>query len=226
MRPAPALAVFAAAAAAAVGSGTMLRRATPPRPTLSELGPSPYPLQDLALAATGSRAAAADLAWVQLLQYGAGVAPPGWEDAPDKPYARLKDMALRVIRLDPSLGRAALYGGGLLGWYHGVERPAEAAEVLHAAMRLNPADPLPSLYLAALAYKEKGRAGEMIALLETSFDDPRTPSQMKTILANLRKARGERAQALALWERILANPADASEHARARAQIAELSGRQ
>jgi hypothetical protein len=226
MRRVPPLAVFAVAAAAAVGAGVMLRRTTPPRPSLAALGPSPYPLQDLALAAAGSRAAAADLAWVQLLQYGAGSAPPGWEDEPGKPYARLKDMSLRVIRLDPSLGRAALFGGGLLGWFHGVERPAEAAEVLHAAMRLNPSDPLPSLYLAALAYKQKGRAGEMIALLETSFDDPRTPTQMKAILANLRKARGERAQAMSLWERILANPADASEHARARAQIAELSGRQ
>jgi hypothetical protein len=60
-------------------------------------------------------------------------------------------------------------------------------------------------------------------LLESSFDHPGTPSQMKTILANLRKARGEHARALELWERILASDADRSEHGRAREQIAELT---
>ena len=62
----------------------------------------------------------------------------------------------------------------------------------------------------------------MIALLEATFDDPQTPSQMKAILANTRKARGEYEKAIGLWERVLENPRDASEHPRARQQLSEL----
>ena len=62
----------------------------------------------------------------------------------------------------------------------------------------------------------------MIALLESSFDLPETPSTMKAILANLRQSRGEYRQALSLWKRIQENDRDASEHARARIKIAEL----
>jgi hypothetical protein len=190
-------------------------------PPLAELQGGPFAFQDASLAAAGFRAPAADLAWIQLLQYAAG-ALPEYVDAPDRGYEHLAKLSLRVARLDPSFDRAVLFGAGILAWYHGVDRPDEAADLLHAGMRMSPEQKLYPLYLAAIAFKKQGESDRMIALLESSFDRPETPSTVKAILANLRETRGELPQAMLLWARILDNPRDASEHGRARAKIAEL----
>lgn len=226
MRPARTAAVLAASVLAVAGAGVLLRRAHDPRlPPLSELRSGPFAMQDATLAAGGFRAAAADLAWIQLLQYAAGNAAPGLEDEPGKPYSRMKELSLRVGRLDPSFHRALLYGAGMLGWFHGVERPDEAAEILEEGMRRSPEQPSYALYLAALAFKRKGEADKMIALLESVFDDPQTPTTMKTILANIHSGRGDDARALVLWERLLANPRDEAEHPRARHEITKIRSR-
>ena len=219
------LAAAAAFFALSLAAGAGMRRAHDARwPSLRGAG-GPFVFQDAALAASGFRAAAADLAWIQLLQYAAGSLPEAGEDRPGRPYDRLAELSLRVVRLDPSLERAVLFGAGILGWFRGVERPEEAAELLHEGTRLSPGRPTYALYLAALAYKQKGESARMIELLESSFERPETPSQMKTILANLRQSRGELEASLRLWERILAEPRDASEHPRARLKIAELRTR-
>lgn len=220
--PRPWLAAAAGAFAATLLCGAAMRRAYAPRlPPLSGLVPGPFAFQDAALAVSGFRAPAADLAWVQLLQYAAGNLPE-YPDGPGHGYDRIGELSLRVARLDPSFHHAILFGAGILGWFEGVERPDEAVELLREGMRWAPEQPLYALYIAALAYKKRGQSGQMIDILEASFDDPNTPSLMKTILANLRQARGERRRALWLWERILASERDASEHARARLKIAEL----
>ena len=100
-------------------------------------------------------------------------------------------MSLRVTRLDPSFHRAALFASGILAWFHGIERPDEAADLLNEGMRRSPEQPLYALYLAAIAYKKVGNTDRMIALLESSFDLADTPATMKAILANLRQSRGE-----------------------------------
>lgn len=216
------LAAAAALFVLALFAGSRMRRLHEPRfPRLSELKPGPFAFQDAALAAAGFRAAAADLAWIQLLQYAAGGVPE-LPDRPGHPYEHLAGLSLRVTRLDPSFHRAALFGAGILGWFHGIDRPDEAAELLHEGMRRSPEERLYALYLAAIAFKKEGDTDRMIALLESSFDLPETPSTMKAILANLRQSRGEHRQALALWQRILANDRDSSEHARAKLKIAEL----
>ena len=143
-------------------------------------------------------------------------------DRPGHPYEHLSELSLRVTRLDPSFHRAALFAAGILAWFHGIERPDEAADLLNEGMHRSPEQPLYALYLAALAYKKQGDTDRMVALLESSFDLPETPSTMKAILANLRQSRGEHREALALWERIRDNDRDRSEHARAKIKIAEL----
>ena len=115
-----------------------------------------------------------------------------------------------------------LFASGILAWFHGIDRPDEAAELLNEGMRRSPEQPLYALYLAALAYKKQGDTDRMVALLESSFDLPETPSTMKSILANLRQSRGEYQKALDLWERIRDSERDRSEHARAKLKIAEL----
>lgn len=219
----PALAVAAAAFALSLAADAGLRRARDPRfPPLSELSAGPFILQDAALAAAGFRAAAADLAWIQLLQYAAGETPPGYEDEPGKPYTHLKDMALRVGRLDPSFSRAFLYGASMLGWFHGVARPQEAVDILEEGMRRAPEQPQFATYLAALAYQKAGDQDKMIETLEANFARPETPTMMKIILANIHQSRGELERALTLWELIRDDDRDAAERPRAVAKIAEL----
>lgn len=216
------LAVSALLFALALFAGSRMRRLYEPRfPRLAELKVGPFAFQDAALAVAGFRAPAADLAWIQLLQYAAGGVPE-LPDRPGHPYEHLAAMSLRVARLDPSFHRAVLYGSSILAWFHGIDRPDEAADLLNEGMRRSPEQPLYALYLAAIAYKKQGDTDRMVALLESSFDLPDTPSTMKAILANLRQSRGEYRQALELWARILDNERDHSEHARARTKIAEL----
>jgi len=215
-------AVSACLFALALLAGARMRRLHEPRfPRLAELKAGPFAFQDAALAVAGFRAPAADLAWIQLLQYTAGGLPE-LTDRPGHSYEHLAQLSLRVTRLDPSFHRAVLFASGILAWFHGIERPDEAAELLHEGMLRSPEQPLYALYLAAIAYKKLGDTDHMISLLESSFDLPDTPSTMKAILANLRQSRGEYRQALALWERIRDNERDRSEHARAKTKIAEL----
>lgn len=208
--------------ALALLAGSRMRRIHEPRfPHLDELQAGPLAFQDAALAIAGFRAPAADLAWIQLLQYTAG-GVPGFPDRPGHPYEHLVELSLRVTRLDPSFHRAALFAAGILAWFNGIERPKEAADLLTEGMRRSPEQPLYALYLAALAYKKQGDTDRMVTLLESSFDLPETPSTMKAILANLRQSRGQYQEAIALWERIRANERDQSEHARAKIKITEL----
>ncbi|MDD5303539.1 MAG: tetratricopeptide repeat protein [Elusimicrobia bacterium] len=216
------LVLAAALFALALFAGSRMRRLHEPRfPHLAELKAGPFAFQDAALAAAGFRAPAADLAWIQLLQYTAGDVPE-FPDRPGHPYEHLSELSLRVTRLDPSFHRAVLFAAGILAWFHGIDRPDEAADLLNEGMRRSPEQPLYALYLAALAYQKQGDTDRMIALLESSFDLPDTPSTMKAILANLRQSRGEYREALALWERIRENDRDRSEHARAKVKIDEL----
>ncbi|MEK7389608.1 MAG: tetratricopeptide repeat protein [Elusimicrobiota bacterium] len=217
------LLLAAAFFALALAADDRMRLLHQPRfPLLGELKGGPFAFQDVALAASGFRAPAADIAWIQLLQYAAGNLP-ALADSPHRPYEHLAQMSLRVARLDPSFHRAILFGAGMMAWYENVKRPDEAADILQEGLRLAPEQPMYSLYLAALAYKKQGDTERMIALLESLVDRPETPSQMKAILANLRQSRGQYPQALELWRKILDSDRDASEHSRARLKINELN---
>jgi len=218
---APALAVAALGAALALGAEPALNRGLRPLPPLSELPSTPYSLQDAGLVSAGMRAAAADLAWVQLLQYSGGNLP----DLPDSHgivFEHMKDMSLRVARLDPSFHRAYLYGAGVLGWFQNTQRPDEAVAILEEGIRRDPGQPLYSEYVAALAFQKRGDTAQMVALLQSIAADPTSPIEMKAILANMYKTRGDYERALALWDEMLDNDAEAREWPRARIQVADI----
>ena len=213
------------AAAAALGAALLLqpvvRERARPLPSLGTLPATPYALQDAALASGGLRAAAADLAWVQMLQYSAG-GVTDMPDRPGRPYDHLKDLALRVARLDPSYHRAYLYAAGILAWFKNVDRPDEAVEVLREGMRNDPGQRSYPIYIAAIAYKKKGDVDSMTSLLESTLDDPHSPVEMKSILANVYKSRGRYEDALRVWDAILGDPTAEREWPRARLQTAEI----
>ncbi len=207
----PALAVAALGAALAVGADGPLQRGAREFPPLSALPATPLSLQDVALASAGFRAVAADLAWVQLLQYAAGSLPQ-WPDAPGRSYEHIMPLCLRVARLDPAFHRAYYFGAGILGWFHGIDRPDDAIELLREGQRSDPGEKRYALYIAALAYQKKGDVDKTVALLEVLVDDPAAPALLKPILANLYKKRGDYAKAIALWERVLDDENAAAEH--------------
>jgi hypothetical protein len=215
------LGVAALGAALALGVQPVMIEGARKFPSLSTFPTTPYTLEDVALTSVGMRAAAADLAWIQLLQYSAG-GMIEMTDAPGKSFEYIKPMTLRVVRLDPSFHRAYLYGASVLGWFHTVERYDDAVEILHEGMRNDPGQPLYSEYIAALAFQKKGDTAKMMEILVAAAADPRSPIEMKAILANLYKKRGDYARSLALWEEMLDNPDEAREWPRARLQAADL----
>ena len=218
MRP---LGVAALGAALALAVQPALIKGARSFPPLATLPSTPYSLQDAALVSAGLRAPAADLAWVQLLQYSAG----GLADLEDKPgaaFTYIKPMAERVVRLDPAFHRGYLYGAGVLGWFKNVQQYDDAVDLLREGMRNDPGQPLYSEYIAALAFQKHGDTAKMLAILETAAADPHSPIEMKAILANIYKKQGEYAKALSLWEEMLDNEDEAREWPRARGQIADI----
>lgn len=219
-----ALGVAALGAGLALAVQPVMIRGARPFPPLSELPSTPYSLQDAAMAAAGLRAAAADLAWIELLQYAAG----GLTEVPDEPgreFEHVKPLTERVVRLDPSFHRAYLFGAGMLGWFQNLQRYDDAIDLLRQGLRDDPGQPLYAEYIAALAYQKRGDTSKALAVLEPLADDPRSPVIMKEILANLYKEKGEYAKALAVWEIILDDESQSREWPRARQQIAEIRGR-
>lgn len=218
MRFSPAIGAAGVAAVLAGGVGIRASQGFPP---LSELPSTPFSLQDAAMASSGLRAVGADLAWIQLLQYAAGGLPELTDD-PSRPYDHLSTLALRVARLDPSFHRAYLFGASMLAWFNNIQRTDEAVALLKEGMRRDPGQPLYSVYIAALAYRNRGEADKMIAILEPTLGDPNSPIEMKAIIANLYKTRGEYSRALILWEQMLEHESERREWPRARVQIAEI----
>jgi tetratricopeptide (TPR) repeat protein len=219
-----ALGVAALGAGLALAVQPVLIRTSRPFPPLSELPPTPYSLQDAAMAAAGLRAAAADLAWIELLQYAAG----GLTEVPDEPgreFEHVRPLTERVVRLDPSFHRAYLFGAGMLGWFQNLRRYDDAIELLRQGLRDDPGQPLYAEYIAALAYQKRGDTTKALAVLEPLADDPRSPVVMREILANLYKEKGEYAKSLAIWEAILDEEGLSSEWPRAKLQISEIRGR-
>ena len=215
----PALVAAALGFALALAVQPALRQGLREFPPLSRIPVTPFSVQDAAFASAGLRAVAADLAWIQLLQYLGNDLP---EMTDTIAYEHIKTLSLRVARLDPAFHRAYLFGASILAWFPSVNRPDEAVEILQEGMREDPGQPLYSVYIAALAYKRRGDADKMIALLASTMDDPKSPIEMKAIIANLYKSRGEYEKALALWDGILDSELEAREWPRARIQVAEI----
>jgi tetratricopeptide (TPR) repeat protein len=217
------LLIAAVAAAVALSADAALVRSVPDLPPLSELPSTPFTTRDAAFASAGLRRAAADLAWIQLLQY-AGHGLDEIKDGRESSLPSLLPLALRVVRLDPSFKRGYLFAASILGWAPEVNRPDQAVALLEECLRREPGEKLCSLYLGALAFQKKGDTGRMVSLLESTLDDPRAPLMMRPLLANIYKERKEYAKALKLWEIILDDERAGNDHARAVKQIAELKG--
>ncbi len=215
------LVAAALGAALAIGADVPLSRQAATFPPLSQLPSTPFAVQDASLASAGLRAGAADIAWIQLLEY-AGHGLPELPEAGGPVSPSLQKLTMRVVSLDPRFHRAYLYGASILGWEPGVNRPEQAAEVLQECLVRDPGEKLCPLYLAALTFQKKGDPERMLGVLESTLDDPRAPLMMRPLLANIYKKRGDYRKSLALWEIILDDEREQNDHPRAVKQITEL----
>lgn len=185
--------------------------------------------RDLGFLLFGLRRLAADMAWISVLQYfgsrefAEDAAPQGHEHFHEGgTYPALKKMVLRVMRLDPSLHYATLYGAGALGWM--LNRPQEALELLQEGIKNNPTHWRFRLYVGALLYREKEQFSEMLKLLEEAIQFPDCPTLMKSILANIYKERKNYRRALEIWLEVMEDEkTDSWYKMQAEKQIKDLS---
>jgi hypothetical protein len=213
--------VFPFVILAGLGFSGMHRAFPWPYPPFEQLILRRSGLQDVSLITAGFRCLAADLAWIELLQYVGGGFLPG-EDT-TRAYAELKPMTLRVTRIDPYFRHAYLYSGSMLAFFRNINRPQEALDVLFEGMRKNPTYWPLRTTAAAIGFMKKDQFDRMAQELEASIQHPECPSLVKSILANGYKAHGRTADALRVWKIMLNDPNDELYHAKAEQEIKLLT---
>jgi hypothetical protein len=198
-----------------------MHRAFPwPYPTFDQLMTHRSGLQDVSLMTAGFRPLAADLAWIELLQYVGGGFLPG-EDR-TRGYAELESMTLRVTRIDPYFRHAYLYSGSMLAFFRNINRPQEALDVLFEGIKNNPEYWPLRTTAAAIGFQKADQFDRMALALEASIQYPDCPSLVKSILANGYKAHHRPRDAIRIWENVLSNPKDELYHAKAEQEIKGL----
>lgn len=196
----------------------MHRLYRPNFPPLNQLIRSEHMFQDAAFVAMGFRRMGADVAWVQLLQ--------SMSEADqrflNRSYPHLKDDTLRVTRIDPYFHKAYLFGAATLAWIRTINRPAEALEVLQEGVAYNPHYWQFRMYVAGIGYSVSNQFDKMVHMLEDAVSQPDCPTTVKSVLANAYKQQRRYAEAINIWNIILANPKSRDYHDRARHEIPVL----
>lgn len=168
-------------------------------------------LIDLGGIVAGTRRIAADIAWIQLLQY---YGTPEITEEHLKTctksthdecgleygkghYSDFLKLTLRIVRLDPTFYYTYLYSAGALAW--NLERIDEALQVLKEGMKHNPKYWKFRLYLAGITYKQLNQYKEMVKMLEEAITYTDCPNMIKSILANIYELERRYYDALKLW---------------------------
>jgi len=197
------------------GAHAAMRRAySLPFPPLETLVATGRSLQDVGITAGGFRRAAADLAWVQFLQYLA--APGGWS------AEGVRDQTLRVTRLDPRFKEAYIYGAGILGFFRNMDHPHMAIAILREGIQHNPHEWQLHATLAAIVYRVEEKPEKMLRELERLAHAPDAPPVIRGILGNTYLSMGELEKSMVMWELILESPAPEGERERAKGKIREI----
>ena len=187
----------------ALSQNRIERRFRWPFPALNELQVSENYAGDLGALFLGAHRVAADIAYIQLLQYyGMGeeevnagrpklVTPWGHQIGDDEAgvYPRLLEKATRLLRLDPYFNAAILEAAGALAFNQ--VRIEESLSLLQEAIQRDPAFYRYHLYVAAILYRSKGNDVELIKTLEEAMNYNDCPPLLQNILGNLLKKMGQ-----------------------------------
>jgi tetratricopeptide (TPR) repeat protein len=188
-------------------------------PLTASLSTPESDLTDFAGIALGMRRLAADLAWIQTLQYyGTPEADQSEADFENGwgHYPKFLALCQRVTHIDPFFTAAYYYGSAVLGW--NLNRLDEATELLKEGIAKNPKEWRLEQYLAALAYQKNHDMKNLAKFLESMVQDPDCPNLLKAILANIYKKQGDYAKAIKLWL-VIYDSGDPAYHLRAQEQI-------
>ncbi len=199
-----------------------------PFPDYSQLVFGNDRLQDMAFLSTGFRRLAADVAWIQYLQFlgvrdfgrGGYATPEELESGVQYPGLMLR--TLRIVRLDPWFRQAYLYGASVFAWSNATKDPQNAVKLLKEGIHYDPDYWMYHTFLAAIAFKEKDNFDEMAETLEKALQHPDCPAVIKSILANFYKAEKRYADALRIWTGLLADDNAEEYHERAAGEIVRL----
>lgn len=204
---------------------------TLPWPPLRDLITRDESPQDVLMTLAGFRRLAADIAWVQMLQYvGEEEAFEGHSHFRDEQHPHkekpvdLFERAMRITRLDPYFHDAYLYGAGVLAWTPRLEQTDKALEILKEGKRWNPEYWPIQTYTVAILYKKQLKVPEMTALLERTIRQPDCPITVKSVLANYYKQQKQYGDAIRIWNVVLENPNDRWYADHARQQINLIHG--
>jgi tetratricopeptide (TPR) repeat protein len=180
-------------------------------------------IQDVLGVALGLRRLAADLAWVQTLQY-YGTPEEGQTEAEFEnglgQYPKLLSKCRHTTNLDPYFTYVYYYGGASLGW--NLNRLAEGEALLKEGITYNPNEWRIPQYLAAMAYQKNHNVEGLTRFLESIVEDPGTPLMVKSLLANVYKKQGEFEKAIRLWE-LIYQTGDPDYRSRAIEQIKDIA---
>jgi hypothetical protein len=183
--------------------------------------------EDLGGVVLGLRRLAADLAWIQTLQYygapeggDAHVDVHGHHDIEAGVYTHLLENCRRVARIDPFFTYVYYYGAAALAW--NLNRLGEAEELLKEGIRYNPHEWRFQQYLAAMAYQKNHDISKLTVFLEGFVTDPSCPNLLRALLANLYKRQNEPRKAVAVWFLVL-DTGDPEYTARATREIEKLA---
>jgi tetratricopeptide (TPR) repeat protein len=206
-----------------------LPRKTLSLPLFSQPSMPRYTVEDTLWAMAGMRRLAADMAYVQMLQY-YGTDPEeehehesghihvdlgeeAWADRrpgriPNEAFPELAAYCGRATDLDPYFDYVYLFGAGALAF--NLNRGDEALSLLAKGVRFNPNQTRFHLYAAAAAYRKSFEVDRVIQLLEQAAADPECPSMLQNILANIYKKKGDWRNAARIYLRLLDNSRDPS----------------
>lgn len=185
-------------------------------PPLTELVVTENYLTDIGCLLIGAHRLAADVAYVQFLQY-YGLSEHVDEDEEDKKYEgelipgsrttpeaymghlrahdisrghyqRILELSQRMMRLDPFFNSVVLEAAGALAFNQ--KRIDESLQLLREAIERDPSYYRYHLYLSSILYKEKGNDAGMIDFLLEAIKYPDCPPMFQMILGNLLKKVG------------------------------------
>lgn len=161
-------------------------------PPVNDLVVTEHYLTDVGALLMGSHRLAADVAYIDFLQYYGEPGSVEEEMSPPEPgeqrhleqkYPRLLELATRILRLDPYFSTAILEAAGALAYNH--QRVDQALQLLREAIERDPNYYRYHLYVSAILYKDKGNDQATIALLLEAIKYPDCPTMFQLVLGNL-----------------------------------------
>lgn len=208
-----------------------------PHVPLNQLTFNQHIAQDLGALFVGSHRLAADLAYIQFLQYYGTPENEDGEEGHDGhhhshddseihdftregQYSRLEEFGTRILRLDPYFHEPILEVAGSLAFNQ--KRIGSSLDLLREAVNRDPHFHRYRLYAAAILYKNEGQDLKLIDSLIEAIRYPDCPPVLENVLGNLLKKYKRFGEAKMVYQHTIDTALDESSRETARRNLAKL----